>query len=343
MKSLYDYRQSVKRAAEFGQGPVGIKPVAPPAAVPHPGVPPVPPVPTVAAPAANPPVTPPVAAAPAVTPAPQTAPQQPVGGSTGQPTAQKVPEYQTYARGLLTGSGADRAEAFQKYHDWAAGASDEERSAAQRYLAREQVRGTEGWAAKIPGVGGVMDKYLDDRVAKLPQEELNQKMRDAVRSEATKAGQGVSDQASKEWAGEKGGMWNYISKNPSLMMIPLGILGMLSGNNAGRMMGLMAMFGGAMNLNSRYKSLKDPGFLKAVQLRVAGQQTKSWQPEQEQQFQASYAQPWQDLQAGQAGGLIKLPSAFGDEAVKQMESTFPGAPRQPAQQPAAPVQPPVVR
>ncbi len=324
-------------------------------AVPAPVVPPVVPqaVPShVADPVSAKPVfdpdageAPPSAAAPQA--APKAAPAQPVAQTPAPapaatqvaPAAPAATGWQQHVQGAASGDTA----ALQALNESLAGAPPEQRAAARSALvAAKAAKQPTEWldSGKVlkhfPGAHAVAQAVGAGQglVAsmKTPQEtnDLLTQVRDQKASELSAALQG---QAKQEWNDPKTGGWmNYLKQNPSLLLIPVGLMmAMGSRDNMGKILGILAAAGGAYNLHGRYKALQDPNFHAATLKREAGQASGSWTPEAEQQFQTQYGAAVKDSGAIQASGAVDINKYVGDQA-KQMTSNLIDPPA-----PAAPV------
>lgn len=290
-----------KVAAEFGQGPIGIAPVKPvepvkapeiAAAAVQPPTAPVAPPPT-----GVPPVAPAAAAPAAQAPAPAPAPRQ---------------TYQEAVKNLVDTNDLDA------YHSWASGASQEERSVAAREMYRQGARAQAG--------GFVPDFLIEQQMRGMSQEQINKTIVDQVRTKAEQVGKQIGDSAKTNFTGASGGWGNYLKSNPSLFLIPIGLMIALgSKGKMGKILGALAAAGGAANLYGRYSALQDKGFHKAIQQKVALEQAGQWTPELEKGFQAQHGSTWNDLQVAQQSGVVNIPKQVTESAVKTMQESLTGA------------------
>jgi hypothetical protein len=168
-------------------------------------------------------------------------------------------------------------------------------------------------------------------------EELSKEIAGRAGNAGQQFGTDAAAAAKKDWGGKEGGWWNYMKSNPSLMMLPMGIMvALMSRGNMGRIAGVLAAAGGAANLWGRYNAIKDPKFLSAVRDHLGGKLP-------DQQFLQQYGSQWKDLQAVQASGLVNLPQMGRRAGVDAVRNIVPDqAALQGAQQmPAQPATPPV--
>ncbi len=206
---------------------------------------------------------------------------------------------------------------MQAYAEWAKGASEEE-----KHLAWKQIARTKG------GAPAEMAEYMGMGPS---EKQINDAALEEAGKVGTEAGTQVKTIADAEWA--KGGWGGYLIKNPSLLMLPLGLMiALTSRKKMGKLLGVMAMAGGAANLYGRHKAMTDPAFLTATQRMAAMKQAdlanpngpRAWTPEMQQEYDSQHGTAWLDLQAANQAGLVNLPKMGGEAATSLVQSTLPG-------------------
>jgi hypothetical protein len=152
-----------------------------------------------------------------------------------------------------------------------------------------------GLTTREATAAGVRDKFIEG----------GKKVTDQIAEAAiasTKDSKGNTD-----WLG-------YLTKNPSLLLIPIGIMAAIGGGKAGKILGLLAAAGGAYNLYGRYQALTSPDFHKYLQAKAAGVASTD--------LDAKYASALQDMGYLHQSGAVNLKQMLGDRWTQEVTGTF---------------------
>ncbi len=268
--------------------------------------------------------TPPVAVPPATTPpvpvTPSVAPPAPVVPKPATPDPNPVHAISPQVNQQAAGGDVS---AVGQINETMGGATPAQRFEASRNLAHG--------ANANKWFSGVRNWFTD----RTSPEDLSKSIANQAGQTGQQFGTDTAAAATKAWSGKEGGWWNYLKQNPSLLMLPMGIMvALMSKGNMGRIAGVLAAAGGAANLWGRYNAIKDPKFLSAVRDHLGGKLP-------DQQFLQQYGSQWKDLQAVQASGLVNLPQMGRQAGVDMVRNIVPdqsvlaGASKMPQPAPAA--------
>lgn len=175
-------------------------------------------------------------------------------------------------------------------------------------------------------MGNVMatgQKLYDQYKAKATPQQLNDYARQVFGNVAATQGRQIENAAKSEFANKETGGWgNYLMNNKAMWLLPLGLMGLLSGNKIGQVMGVLAMAGGAGMLGKRLMDIKDPAFLTDFGRRDQLTKSQQWTPDMEKAFVDKWgASRVRDI--GAASQLLDVKGRYKEEAGRQFDQTLP--------------------
>ncbi len=276
-------------------------------------------------------------------------PQQQAAPQTEQAPDYQKPYYKQVIDHLVTNQNDPKNVAA--YQRVVSQLPEQEKQLAANYLVEQQGNKAHPWAnpagnwvhENAPMFDGAVTAVTGQPTSgMMTNDQTNQAIEQEIGNQGANVGnamQTASEQDFNGGAGGEGGGWmSYLKNNPSLGLLPMGLIGMMSGSRIGKVLGLMAILGGAYNLYNRYQSLQDPKFQQAAQARATAMAGKTWDQTREQQFQQQYGDRAQDLAAAQHAHLVDLPALARQKAKEMSNSVLPGHQKAP-EAPQTPQQP----